>query len=46
MSEQALQSAEERREAKSKGEPDRYIQLNAEFYIIARCGKKVFLNEQ
>ena len=29
--EEALQTAEERREAKSKGEPDRYIQLNAEF---------------
>ena len=31
LSEEALQTAEERREAKSKGEPDRYIQLNAEF---------------
>ena len=31
LSEEALQTAEERREAKIKGEPDRYIQLNTEF---------------
>ena len=42
MSEEALQTAEERREAKSKGEPDRYIQLNAEFQRIARKHKKAF----
>ena len=36
MSEQALQIAEERREAKSKGERERYTQLNAEFQRITR----------
>ena len=46
MSEEALQIAEERREAKSKGERERYIQLNAEFHSIARRDKKAFLNEQ
>ena len=42
----AAQIAEERREAKSKGERERYIQLNAEFHSIARRDKKAFLNEQ
>ena len=46
LSEEALQTAEERREAKSKGEPDRYIQLNAEFQRRAKRDKKAFLNEQ
>ena len=46
MSEEALQIAEERREAKGKGEMGLYTQLNAEFYRIARRDKKVFLNEQ
>ena len=46
MSEEALQIAEERREAKSKGERERYIQLNAEFQRIARREEKSFLNEQ
>ena len=46
MSKEALQIAEERREAKSKGERERYIQLNAEFHSIARRDKKAFLNEQ
>ena len=36
MSEEALQIAEERREAKSKGEMERYTQLNAEFQRITR----------
>ena len=45
MSEEALQVAE-KREAKSKGERERYTQLNAEFQRIARRGKKPFLNEQ
>ena len=45
MSEEALQIAEERREAKSKGERERYTQLNAEFQRIARRDKKAF-NEQ
>ena len=46
MSEKALQIAEERREAKGKGERERYIQLNAEFQRIARRDKKAFFNEQ
>ena len=45
LSEKALQIAEERREAKGKGERERYTQLNAEFQTIARRDKKVFLNE-
>ena len=44
LSEAALQIAEERREAKSKGERERYIQLNAKFQRIARRDK-AFLNE-
>ena len=43
--EEALQTAEKRREAKCKGEKERYTQLNAEFQRISR-GKKVFLSEQ
>ena len=46
MSEEALQIAEERREAKGKGEKRGYTQLNAEFQRIARRNKKAFLNEQ
>ena len=46
LSEEALQIAEERREVKSKGERERYIQLNAEFQRIARRDKKALLNEQ
>ena len=46
MSEEVLQIAEERREAKSKGERERYIQLNAELQTIARREKKTFFNEQ
>ena len=37
--------AERRRETESKGERERYSQLNAEFQRIARRDKKVFLNE-
>ena len=37
---------EERRDAKGKGETERYTQLNAEFQRIARSDKKAFLNEQ
>ena len=44
--EEALQIAEERREVKSKGERERYTQLNAELQRIARRDKKAFLNEQ
>ena len=46
MSEEALQIAEKRREAKGKGERERYTQLNAEFQRIARRDKKAFLSEQ
>ena len=45
LSEEALQIAEERREAKSKGERERYTYLNAEFQRLARRDKKTFLNE-
>ena len=45
MSEEALQIAEERREAKGKGERERYTQLNAEFQRIARRDKNTLLNE-
>ena len=41
-----MQIAEERREAKSKRERERYTQLNAEFQRIARRDKKAFFNEQ
>ena len=40
LSEEALQIAEERREAKSKGERERYTQLNAEFQRTARRNNK------
>ena len=46
LSEEALQTAEKRREAKGKGEKERYIHLNTEFQSIARKDKKVFLSEQ
>ena len=58
LSEEALQIAEKRREAKGKGEKERYIHLNAEFQIIAsihlnaefqiiaRRDRKAFLSEQ
>ena len=46
MSEEALQKAEKRREAKGKGEKERYIHLNAEFRGIARTEKKAFLSDQ
>ena len=46
LSEEALQIAEERREAKGKGEKERYIHLNAEFHRIARREKKAFLSDQ
>ena len=41
LSEEALQIAQKKREAKGKGERERYIQLNAEFQRIARRDKKV-----
>ena len=46
LSEEALQIAEKRREAKDKGEKERYIHLNAEFQRIARREKKAFLSDQ
>ena len=46
MSKEALQIAEKRREAKGKGERERYIHLNAEFQRIARRDKKAFLSDQ
>ena len=46
LSEEALQIAEERREAKGKGKRERYTQLNAEFQRIARRDKKDFFSEQ
>ena len=46
LSEEALQIAEKRREAKGKGEKERYTHLNEEFQRIARRDKKVFLSEQ
>ena len=45
LSEKALQIAEEQREVKSKGEREKYIQLNAEFQRIARRDKKAFFND-
>ena len=44
LSGEALQIAVKRREAKSKGEKERYKHLNAEFQRIARRDKKVFLS--
>ena len=46
MSEEALQIAEEKREAKGKGEKAIYTHLNAEFQRVARKYKKAFLSEQ
>ena len=46
LSEEALQIAVKRREAKSKGEKERYKHLNAEFQRIARRDKKAFINDQ
>ena len=46
LSEEALQIVVKRREAKSKGEKERYIHLNAEFQRIARRDKKAFLSNQ
>ena len=46
LSEEALQIAEKRREAKGKGEKERYTHLNAEFQRIARGDKKAFLSDQ
>ena len=45
LSEEALQTAVKRREAKSKGEKERYKHLNAEFHRIARRDKEAFLSD-
>ena len=46
LSEEALQIPEKRREAKGKGEKERYIHLNEEFQRIARRNKKAFFSDQ
>ena len=46
MSEEGLQTAEKRREAKGKGEKEIYTRLNADLQIIARRDKKAFLSDQ
>ena len=46
LSEEGLKIAEKRREAKGKGEKERYTHLNAEFQRITRKDKKAFLSEQ
>ena len=46
LSEEALQLAEKRREAKGKGEKERYSHLNVEFQRIARRDKKAFLRDK
>ena len=46
LSEEALQIAMKRREAKSRGEKERYKHLNAKFQRIARRDKKAFLSDQ
>ena len=44
--EEALQTAEKRREVKGKGEEERYVHLNAAFQRIARRDKEAFLSDQ
>ena len=46
LSEEALQTTEERREVKGKRKKERYTHLNAEFQRIARRDKKAFLSDQ
>ena len=46
LSEEALQIAEKRRDAKGKREKERYTHLNVEFQTIARRDKKAFLSKQ
>ena len=46
LSEEALQIAEQRKEAKGKGEKERYTHLNVEFQRIAKRNKKAFLSDQ
>ena len=46
LSEEGLQISVKRKEAKNKGENERYTHLNAEFQRIARRDKKTFLSDQ
>ena len=46
LSEEALEIAVKRREAKRKGEKERYTHLNAEFQTIAKRDKKAYLSDQ
>ena len=46
LSDEGLQIAEQRREAKAKGEKEKYTHLNAEFQRIAGRDKKAFLSDQ
>ena len=46
LSAKVLQTAEKKREAKGKGEKERYIHLNAEFQRLARRDKKAFLSDK
>ena len=46
LTEEGLQIAEKRREAKGKGEAERHTHLNSEFQRIARRDKKAFLSDQ
>ena len=46
LSEEALHIAEKRREAKGKGEKERYTHVNSEFQRIAKRDKKAFLSDQ
>ena len=46
LSEEALQIAEKRREAKGKREKERYIHMNAQFHRIVRKDEKIFLSDQ
>ena len=46
LSEEALQIAVKRREAKGKGEKERYTHLNTEFQRVSRRDKKAFLRDQ
>ena len=46
LPEEALQIADKRREARGKGEKERYTHLNSEFQRIARSDKKDFLSDQ
>ena len=45
LSEEALEKVEKRREAKGKGERERYTHLNAEFQRIAKRDKKAFVSD-